>query len=60
MINIIFAVDRQNNFCSSDRVSLPWGTIKEDMIHFKTITTSNKDEPIAKGSEPQRGDHNTS
>ena len=51
MINIIFAVDRQNNFCSSDRVSLPWGTIKEDMAHFKTITTSHPNNAIIMGKK---------
>jgi thymidylate synthase len=51
MINIIFAVDRQNNFCSSDRVSLPWGTIKEDMAHFKTITTSYPNNAIIMGKK---------
>jgi thymidylate synthase len=49
MINIIFAVDRQNNFCSSDRVSLPWGRIQEDMNHFKKITTSHKNNAVIMG-----------
>lgn len=51
MINIIFAVDRQNNFCSSDRVSLPWGRIQEDMNHFKKITTSHKNNAVIMGKK---------
>ena len=34
MINIIFAVDQNNNFCTSDNLSLPWSNVKEDMIWF--------------------------
>jgi thymidylate synthase len=51
MINIIFAVDRKNNFCSTDRVSLPWGTIKEDMTHFKTITMSYPNNSVIMGKK---------
>lgn len=40
MVNIIFAVDQNNNFCSSDRISLPWKRVKEDMQWFKDCTTS--------------------
>jgi len=39
MVNIIFAVDQNNNFCSSDRISLPWKRVKEDMQWFKDCTT---------------------
>jgi thymidylate synthase len=39
MVNIIFAVDQNNNFCSSDRVSLPWKRVSEDMKWFKDCTT---------------------
>ena len=51
MINIIFAVDRVNNFCTSDRVSLPWGRIKEDMDHFKRVTTSHKNNAVIMGKK---------
>ena len=39
MVNIIFAVDQNNNFCSSDRISLPWRRVSEDMKWFKDCTT---------------------
>ncbi len=39
MVNIIFAVDQNNNFCSSDRISLPWKRVNEDMKWFKDCTT---------------------
>jgi dihydrofolate reductase len=39
MVNIIFAVDQNNNFCSSDRISLPWKRVSEDMKWFKDRTT---------------------
>jgi thymidylate synthase len=39
MVNIIFAVDQNNNFCSSDRISLPWKRVSEDMKWFKNCTT---------------------
>jgi dihydrofolate reductase/thymidylate synthase len=39
MINVIFATDKNLNFCSSDHVSLPWNRHQEDMAFFKKITT---------------------
>ena len=51
MINIIFAVDRKNNFCSSDRVSLPWNRCEEDMNYFKTVTTSYKNSAVIMGKK---------
>jgi dihydrofolate reductase/thymidylate synthase len=38
MINVIFATDKNLNFCSSDHVSLPWNRHQEDMAFFKKIT----------------------
>jgi len=38
MLNIIFAVDDKNNFCTSDRRSLPWEKNKEDMKWFRDCT----------------------
>jgi len=49
MINIIFAVDRKNSFCSDDRVSLPWGRVDEDMAHFKAVTTSYPNNAVIMG-----------
>ena len=51
MINIIFAVDRQNNFCSTDRVSLPWKRVEEDMLFFKHITTSYPNNAVIMGKK---------
>jgi dihydrofolate reductase len=51
MVNIIFAVDRQNNFCSNDRVSLPWERIEEDMSHFRSITTSHNKNAVIMGKK---------
>jgi thymidylate synthase len=41
MINIIFAVDQNNNFCTSDNISLPWYNVKEDLVWFKSCTLGN-------------------
>ncbi len=51
MINIIFAVDRKNSFCSSDRTSLPWDRIQSDMAHFKKITTSTENSAVIMGKK---------
>lgn len=44
MINIIFAVDHDNNFCSYDKISLPWQRVSEDMNWFKTCTLMGGEE----------------
>jgi thymidylate synthase len=44
MINIIFAVDQENNFCSSDKITLPWQIVSEDMKWFKTCTLMGGEE----------------
>jgi thymidylate synthase len=41
MVNIIFATDISGNFCTNDRISLPWPTSKADMHHFKEKTSGN-------------------
>ena len=51
MVNIIFAVDRQNNFCSTDRISLPWERVEEDMKHFRNVTMSNKNNAVIMGKK---------
>lgn len=51
MVNIIFAVDRKNNFSSNDRVSLPWERIEEDMAHFRSITSSHNNNAVIMGKK---------
>ena len=38
LLNVIFAVSENYDFCTSDRFSLPWGRIQEDLKFFKKNT----------------------
>lgn len=45
-VNVIFATDKNLNFCTSDHISLPWNKHHEDMAFFKKITTTSKNKPF--------------
>ena len=42
MLKIIFAVTENNDFCSSDRSSMPWCKIPDDLQFFKNTTIGSK------------------
>ena len=45
LLNVIFAVSENYDFCTSDRFSLPWGRIQEDLNFFKKKTTGKNELP---------------
>ena len=49
MLKVIFATTNHNDFCTNDRLSLPWGKLKEDLQYFKRITIGNGNNAVIMG-----------
>ena len=49
MLKVIFATTNHNDFCTNDRMSLPWGKLKEDLQYFKRITIGNGNNAVIMG-----------
>jgi len=49
MLKVIFAISNKGDFCSKDRVSLPWGRIPEDLRFFRSTTVGLGDNAVIMG-----------